>query len=454
MPLSALALARDAADDVAAVADGRSITWAGLGRLVSGALAELDRRGVGPGDRIALEPRADLASFVWIHAAIEAGAGLVLLHPHASPAQKEARLRRLQPRWTAPAALPRRRAPRVPRDLDPALPLAFAFTSGSTGEAKAAILSRRAMSAAAAASAARLGWRDDDRWLLSLPPAHVGGLSVIVRCLSAGKPVVLGGARFSVGHLRRSVAQHRVTLLSLVPTMLHRLLEAGWTAPPHVRVVLVGGAAASAALLRRAHRAGVPVAPTYGLTETCAQVATQWPPRPGATDVGTPLPGVEVRLRGGRVQVRGPTLMSGYVGQPAPWTPDGFFETGDLGRVDAEGRLTILGRHDEVLVSGGENVHPVVVEGALAAAEGVAQVVAFGVPDEEWGQRIAVAVVSELPEPDLRAALLAASAGLSRHERPRYVCRVEDVPVLPSGKPDRRGLARRVQGRLQPLAPS
>ncbi len=454
MSLSAFRLAREVPYEVAAVSDGCSVTWRGLGRLVSGAIAEMERRGIGPGDRVLLEPRADLPSFVWIHAAIEVGVGLGLVHPHASPAQKEACRRRLTPRWMLPPSLPPAGALLPARELDPELPLAFAFTSGSTGEAKAAILSRRAMSAAAAASAARLGWCEDDRWLLSLPPAHVGGLSVIVRCLLGRRPVVLGGPRFSVGHLRRAVAQHRVTLMSLVPTMLYRLLEDGWTVPPHVRVVLVGGAATSVALLQRARRAGVPVAPTYGLTETCAQVATHWPPRADATDVGTPLPGVELRLRDGRIQVRGPTLMSGYVGQPAPWTADGFFETGDAGHLDAEGRLTVLGRHDEILISGGENVHPVVVEDALSVAEGIAQVVVFGVADVEWGQRVAVAVVSDLPDVTLRRRLLAAAAGLSRHERPRYLCRVREVPVLPSGKPDRRRLAREVEGQLEPLGTS
>jgi len=452
--LSCLHLAREIPDEVAAVVDGRSVCWLGLGRLVSGALDELERRGIGPGDRVAIEPQADLASFVWMHAALEAGAGLVLIHPHASEAQKASRVRALAPRWVLPSALPAPARLRRSRRIDPELPLAFAFTSGTTGEAKAAILSRRAMGAAAAASAARLGWRTDDRWLLSLPPAHVGGLSVLVRCLDGRKPVVLGGSRFSVGHLQRTVAQHRVTLLSLVPTMLHRLLEAGWRAPAHVRVVLVGGAALSAASLRRARRAGLPVAPTYGLTETCAQVATQWPPRPGAADVGAPLTGVEVRLRGGRIQVRGPTLMTGYVGHPSPLTADGFFETGDLGRFDDEGHLTVLGRHDDVLVSGGENVHPAVVEEALSAARGVREVVVFGVADPEWGQRVAAAVVSELPSDALREALRAASASLSRHERPRYVCRVRELPLLPSGKPDRGAIARQASGRLEPMGGS
>jgi len=310
---------------------------------------------------------------------------------------------------------------RVPPDT-----LAVIYTSGTAGRPKGAILSRAAFIASARASAERLGWRDDDRWLVSLPLAHVGALSVLVRCLLARKPVILGRPD--------DLARHRATIISLVPTQLARLLDEGWEPPTYLRLVLLGGAAAPPRLLGRARARGVPVVTTYGLTEACSQVATQIPGQenPG---VGPPLPGTRVRIVDDQIEIDGPALFDGYLGEP-PRRP-GWFSTGDFGRLDAEGNLHVLGRRADLIVTGGENVYPAEVEAHLDA-RGVAACV-FGMPDETWGEIVACALTAPLPA--------GALDGLAPFKRPRRAAVIDAIPLTATGKPDRaaaRALAQRV----------
>src|SRR6185295_3394697 len=279
--------------------------------------------------------------------------------------------------------------------------LAALATSGSSGTPHVVLLSRRAFLAAAAASAGNLGWLPDDRWLLCLPLAHVGGLSVVTRCLLARHPVVLAepdsGAVSLEQRLARAILGGRPRLLSLVPTQLSALLQLWpkFELPNHVRVILTGGAAASASLLAACAKRGWPVLTSYGMTETCSQIATQPPSvlQEAGSGVGCVLPGVELRIVGGAIQVRGPTLFSGYLLGPAEsFDADGWFSTGDLGRWDENGQLHVLGRSDQVIISGGENVAPAEVEAALEACAGVLEACVFPVPDEHWGQLVAAAL--------------------------------------------------------------
>ena len=510
--LSTAAAVREAGARLALVeADGRRTDWRALGEEVAAAAAWLAARGVGAGDPVELVPAVDRRTVVWVLAALERRAPLYLVHPRATEAERARQRALVAPRlalptrWPeggpgeatwAPAAIDAAARDSAARDvatsdaaardaaardaaavdvaardaaardaaardvaaldvaaLEPEAPAAFVFTSGTTRAPKGAILPRRALQAACEASAARLGWRDDDRWLLSLPPAHVGGLSVILRVLQGRRALVLGPPRFDAAALADLVAARRVTILSLVPTMLHRLLEAGWRPPPALRVVLVGGAAASPALLARARAAGVPVRPTYGLTEACAQVATReaGDARP-APDVGPPLPGVRVRIVDGIIQVAGPTLFAGYLGEgPAPLVDGEWLATGDLGSLDACGRLTVLGRRGDLIVSGGENVAPARVEAALEAAPGACAACVFGVPDAEWGERVAAALVLR-EGASLEDALAAAARELASHERPRLVAVLDALPTNATGKLDRREAARRARERLAPTA--
>ena len=278
-----------------------------------------------------------------------------------------------------------------------------------------------ALVASAAASAANLGWAADDRWLLCMPIAHVGGLSIVTRCLAARRCVVLM-PRFDAQRLPAVIDARRVTLASLVPTMLARVLDAhpDWRAPAHLRAILVGGAAAPPALLRRAVERGLPMLPSYGLTESCAQiVAAPYAARhdPAGYGAGIPLPGVELRVVDGRIEIRGPMLMAGYWNEP-PLAPDAWFDTGDLGEIDARGCLHVHARRTDLIVTGGENVYPAEVERALETLPGIAAAGVFGIASDEWGQEVAAALVADgggaarrrARRPDRRAARAAQAA--------------------------------------------
>jgi O-succinylbenzoic acid--CoA ligase len=351
------------------------------------------------------------------------------------------------------------------------------FTSGTSGRPRAAILSRRALVAAARASEANLGWRDDDRWLLCMPLAHVGGLSIVLRCLLARRALVLAPeGRFAPREMAEQVARDRVTLVSLVPTMLWRLLEMEppWRPPDHLRAVLLGGAPADRRLLARAADRGVPVLTTYGLTEACSQVTTQplGTSNRGELGSGRPVRGVELRLvgedgdsdapsgRSGTVEVRGATLFSGYLGSDSapssrswdPFTADGWLRTGDVGRLDEDGFLHVLGRRDEMITSGGEKVHPQAVEEALESHPGVARACVFAVDDEEWGQVVAATLVATDAGPPTGAELRDfVFRRLPPHERPRLFCWVDSLALTASGKLDRRAVHSAHAARLGPL---
>ena len=342
---------------------------------------------------------------------------------------------------------------------------AIVFTSGSTGRPRGAVLGRSALLASARAHGEALGWVREDRWLLSLPTAHVGGLMIVVRCLHAGRAIVVGGLRasgnFDAEEALRVVERDRVTLLSVVPTMLARLLRAARRPPPSVRAVLVGGAAAPAELTERARECGWPVFATYGLTEACSQVATE---RPGATPggVGAPLPGIEVRVVAsdgsagaiqvrGAIQIRGRSLFDGYLGgapgEPLerPFETDGWFDTGDLGAFDEAGRLRVAGRRADRIVTGGENVDPAEVEAAIVEWPGAADACVVGLEDEEWGERVGAVVVPAagfealggLPELGRRLG-----GRLAGFKRPKSWRVVDRLPVAASGKVDRSACAR------------
>ena len=171
--------------------------------------------------------------------------------------------------------------------------------------------------------------------------------------------------------------ERRITLVSLVPTMLSRLLDAGLSRPPSLRWVLLGGGPIPGALLERAAGAGVPVAPSYGMTETCSQIVT----------FGWPLPGAEVRVSSGEVVVRGPMVAASALDS------DGRLFTGDLGTFDDRGRLVITGRKADTIVTGGENVAPVEVEDVLLTHPDVADAAVFARPDAEWGEAVVASVV-------------------------------------------------------------
>jgi O-succinylbenzoic acid--CoA ligase len=325
-----------------------------------------------------------------------------------------------------------RAALRADEPLEPGADLVVA-TSGSTGSGRGVLLSAAALRASATATLDRLG--GPGSWLLALPVSAIAGLQVVVRSVLAGRhPVALGrGEPLVAAAARLPAGDRRYT--ALVPTQLRRYLD---TEPDALRgfdAVLVGGAATDPALLSRARSAGVAVVTTYGMTETAG----------GCVYDGRPLDGVGVRIDDDGVQLCGPTLALGYRLDPAATEAafaGGWFRTRDAGSLDAAGRLTVHGRLDDVLITGGVNVAPQAVEAALREHPEVADAVVFGRPDDEWGHRVVAAVV---PVGDARPSLAAlrrwVAERLGAAAAPRELHAIDAVPTLHTGKPDRRAVA-------------
>ncbi len=460
--LSVRAAAREAGDRPALVYGDDTWTWTRLGAEVETELEELSRLGV-PGDgsadcsRVAFDAVAEPRTIIRLLALIEIGVPFVPLHHGLKEHERARQLASVQPcidldrvavADTAEGADKREDSrgvseaargvspepPVVARSLSDADPLAVLFTSGSTGSPRAVELSRAAFLTAAAASSARLAWQDDDRWLCCLPIAHVGGLSIVTRCLIARRAVVLV-SRFEPAAVVEAIDRHAVTLVSLVPAMLSRLLrlEPRWNPPPSLRAVLLGGSSASEAIWEEAERRGIPLRATYGLTETCSQVATA---KASAPRDLVPLDGIDVRIKDGFIQVGG---------------PGGYVRTGDLGRLRPDGVLEVLGRADDLIITGGENVAPGEIETVLETHPQISRAVVFGLPDAEWGQIVAAALVAAGSPPadaDLRNWC---DGRFASFRRPRRIAWLEALPETPAGKVDRQAVMDAAAGRLNAL---
>ena len=313
-------------------------------------------------------------------------------------------------------------------------------TSGSTGEPKGVQLSATALRHSAGASLRRLMARPGERWLCPLPTSHIAGLGVLVRSLVAGTdPVVTDRLRPA------ELGTHGCAFVSVVPTQLSRLLDAGADLAAF-RAILVGGAAVPASLVTAARAAGARVVITYGMSETCG----------GCVYDGVPLDGVAVGTgAGGLIRIGGPVVFSGYRNRPgltAAALDDGWFVTSDVGRVGADGRLTVRGRADEMINTGGEKVAPAEVTAILAEVPGVREAAVFGVPDPEWGERVTAAVVPADPsEPPQLANLRAAvRRRLPSYAEPKALLLLPELPLLPSGKPDIAALRNRAARESDP----
>lgn len=314
-------------------------------------------------------------------------------------------------------------------------------TSGSTGQPKRVELSAAALHASATATAERVGGHG--QWLLALPTDHVAGWQVAVRSVLAGTtPIRLEGSFTVEGFTSAAARLTGARFVSLVPTQLLRLVDdpAGLAALADFDAVLVGGAALPAPLLARAEAAGVRVHQTYGMTETAG----------GCVYDGTPLTGVTVRLDEGRVLLGGPVLASRYVDDPGltaeRFTTDAdgqrWFRTDDVGEL--AGSLRLLGRVDDVINTGGFKVAPRPVEEALLRLPGVRDAVVLGVPDQQWGQRVAAVLVGQ--EASLHELREALRPELAPHALPHQVLWLDDLPLLRSGKPDLAALRRNCAG--------
>ncbi len=360
----------------------------------------------------------------------EAGAALFPMHPRLGPGEAGHLLALARPTVVVDAARAVRVTGGAPVEEDVAFLVA---TSGTAGAPRLVELARPAVMAAVEASAAALGGDSRGKWLCCLPLGHVGGLLVVLRSVVLGAPVEIQ-ARFDPVAV---AAVENVRWISLVPTMLASLLEAGSDLGGY-SAILVGGGPLPDELHRRSAAVGARVVETYGLTESSGGVVYD----------GRALPGVRVRTgEAGAIEIAGPTLMSGYrldpVATGAAFTADGWLRTRDAGDVDAEGRLRVFGRLDDVLVSGGEKIWPQEVEEALRSHPKVADVAVTGRPDSRWGSRVVAFVVPTDPAspPGLEELRDFAGVRIARFRAPRELVLAAHLPRTATGKVRRSALA-------------
>ncbi|HEY4105655.1 MAG TPA: AMP-binding protein [Polyangiaceae bacterium] len=467
--------ARDAAEREALVCDDARLSFAALGRRVAVRLSQLRQLGLEPAQTrpAALIADNSLPMFEVLYALLELGVPLLPLHPRLTSHERGTLMNRshaltlIDPRALEPIVATG--AERTPIPVSSAAvsgehPLAIVPSSGSSGQPKLVELSRRAFFELARGDAERVPPAASDRALLCMPLSHVGGLSVLLRSLAARRAcVVFGAAKAGLlqaaGELATALSRERISLLSLVPAVLARLLREvpDFARRTPLRALLLGGQACSLELFDEARAQGVPLLTSYGLTETCSQVSTLAFPAPsnvatrgGVLSSGFPLSRVELRVRNGLIEVRGPTLFSGYLGGPSTLDEEGFFHTGDRGELDPEAGLFVFGRACELIITGGENVDPSEVEHALLGCQGLEAACVFAVPDPEFGEKVAVAlearVGAERDEPALFSAL---SARLAPFKQPRLLCWFDELPRLGSGKLDRSRIRAEANARLR-----
>ena len=357
----------------------------------------------------------------------EAGAALLPIDHRLPAAERGALLERGRPTVLVDEGGIRRRGG---EPVEPGTVLVVP-SSGTADEPRLVEFDRAAIGAAVQTSARALGASNADRWLSCLPFAHVGGLLVPIRSLLLDAPVAVH-ERFDP---RAVLDEPGVAFTSVVPTMLERLVETGDDLSSF-RSILVGGAHLDPGVRSRAERSGAQVVETYGMTESCGGVVYD----------GVPLHGTEVRIGpDGEIHLRGPTLMRAYrLDASRPFTDDGWLRTHDAGGISPDGRLRVLGRLDDLVITGGEKVWPGRVEAALAGHPGVREIAAAGRPDPEWGQRVTVWVVPNDPAapPTLEDLRSFAAEALPRYAAPRELILVDRLPRTGSGKVRRAHLRR------------
>jgi len=427
----------------ALIADGEAVTYGELHARALQAAAWLQAKGIEGGERVALALPAGVPFAVALHAILLQGAAAIPIDPRLGPEERAKRTRTASLVVDEPIASDGAAAELPPR-WAASMVATVIHTSGTTADPKPVELTAGNWVANALGSALALGLDPADRWLCTLPLSHVGGLSILIRSAIYGTTVVLH-ERFDAERARETIERDAITLISLVPTTLERLLDAGLDAPHELRVALVGGGPLPPALAARAKAAGLPVAQTYGMTEACSQVATSLPGEPETA--GRPLFGTEVRIAGaprasagepvvGEILVKGPTVAPGAADR------DGWLHTGDLGAIDERGRLTVTGRKADTIVSGGENVAPAEVEAVLLRHPAVADAAVHGRPDPTWGEAVVATVVArdgDRPdEADLRAHVAAA---LAPFKVPKHIAFADALPRTASGKLIRRELS-------------
>jgi O-succinylbenzoic acid--CoA ligase len=423
---------------IALIAGGERFDFAALEQRAAAVARRLAGLGVERGDRVAILLDVSADYVVLLHALMKLGAAAVPLDPRLTEPERNARLDQVGPRLVVNEFAAVIDAAESDRPLLDAVDLSsvhcIIHTSGTQGMPKPVELTYSNHLWSAFGSAVRIGVDPADRWLCCLPLYHVGGLAIILRSAIYGTAAVV--ERFDPEKIARVIADERVSLASLVGTTLQRLLDAGADLEA-LRCVLLGGGPVAADTLGAALEAGVPAAPTYGLTEAASQVTTLPPgeaaSRPGSA--GPPILPAEVRIENDIVLVRGANVAPGELG------PDGWLRTGDLGRIDDDGHLHPFGRADDVIVTGGENVLPEEVEQALRSHPAVADAAVGSREDAEW-QHAVVAVV--VPRDGVRVSHAELSAfcreRLAPYKVPKEIRFTSTLPRDEQGKLRRKKL--------------
>ncbi len=464
-----------------AIDDGvRQVSFQSLDEEAWRYQAGLIAREIAPGDRVVLVARPHVASLAFIHAVMRQRAILVPLDPNLTEDDFHARItdsapvlvvsdgsaRIPVPNATAlddlPVDSPRDRSPE-PIDLHRIAVLVY--TSGTTGVPKAAQIRVGNFFWSALFGGLHMGIHPDDCWLFVMPLFHVSGLSIIFRSVIHGSSIRIR-VPFSVATTRDVLRTGRVSLTSWVPTMLWRLLEDGINHEdvPSLRIILLGGAPSSPDLITQSRDRGLPVVPTYGLTETCSQVVTgllhQVDEEPGSS--GRPIFPTQIRIvddsqcevppeHPGEILVNGPTVFAGYWNNPdasaRAFTSDGWLRTHDFGRMSKQGWLTVIDRLGDLIIRGGENISPTEVEHAIMGYPGVQDVAVVGIPDREWGEVVGAVLVS--PSPINRQTLTNfLQRRLARYKIPTVYFHVDALPRTPSGKIQRRHVRNQIESHV------
>jgi O-succinylbenzoic acid--CoA ligase len=430
-PLRELARRHGPRQAIADRSAGFRATWFDIDDLAHTWARRFESLGLRPGQRVAVVEPAGARFAALLHACLRSGAAIVPISPRWPAAEVDRVLADCRPlllvRDGEVESLPEPAAG-APDDA------CVLYTSGTTGRPKGVRLTLANHVASALGCQRQLGTGERDRWLVLLAPHHVGGLAMFLRAVVSNQQLVTL-ARFDERAALDAIEAERPTLVSVAPVMLARLLEAGGPEPLRgLRAILVGGAPAPAEHVRAWAAQGLAVCPTYGLTETCSQVALVPPGRAAelAGTAGTICPHASVEVEDGEIVVSGPAVSPGYL-DPAvgPASIDGRFRTGDAGRID-DGVLTVLGRRDGTIITGGENVRPEEVEAVLRGHPAVADAAVAGRPDEAWGEVVAAWVVARgASEAELDAWC---RERLAPFKVPRRWSLVERLPRTDGGK--------------------
>jgi O-succinylbenzoic acid--CoA ligase len=470
------------------VADtGSSWDYGTLDESVDEMAGRLAAHGVGAGDHVGCVLEAGAPQVCLVHATMRLGAVLVPFAPSFTAPELQARMDRADvslvvcgesteqtvveaateetdqrlsiltigdPQWTEVTSLGELESVAVtPYTWDREDVQLLLFTSGTTGDPKVVQLTMGNLLASAIASGFRLGVDPGDRWLVPLSLHHMGGIAPVLRSTLYGTTAIVR-TKFDPGRTVDDIQTHDATAISLVPTMLRRMLSARGTLPDCLRFVLVGGAPCPVELVERCRNFSVPICPTYGMTETASQVATARHREAYETPatVGRPLMWTDVTIVGddgrpmppgesGELVVAGPTVSPGYYGDDeatAAASGEFGFHTGDVARFDEKGRLYVLNRLDDRIISGGENVDPGEVADALLTHPGVEEAAVVGLPDEEWGERVGALIVAGGEEQPLVGELEShLRERLAGFKLPRTVGFTEELPRTVSGTVER-----------------